>query len=168
MKRLYSFLLAGALAGSLIRLVSASAVAEPQLSSLEAGEIASSYDHLTTEYYKKVDPQTVLDTVRLQLLLALRTAGVKNAKLTQTHAGEAATANVHAIEREVEDSAAESHGKFTVAELGYVALDGMMRAVNDRYTVFLTPKEFAGLNQDLDGGDFGGTGIVIQADDKTK
>ena len=44
----------------------------------------------------------------------------------------------------------------------------MMRSVDDRYTVFLTPKEFAGLNQDLDGGDFGGTGIVIQIDDKTK
>ena len=44
----------------------------------------------------------------------------------------------------------------------------MMRSVNDRYTVFLTPKEFAGLNQGLDGGDFGGTGIVIQVDDKTK
>ena len=43
-----------------------------------------------------------------------------------------------------------------------------MRSVGDRYTVFLTPKEFAGLNQDLDGGDFGGTGIVIQIDDQTK
>ena len=44
----------------------------------------------------------------------------------------------------------------------------MMRSVNDRYTVFMTPKEYAGLNQGLDGGDFGGTGIVIQVDDKTK
>ena len=44
----------------------------------------------------------------------------------------------------------------------------MMKSVNDRYTVFLTPKEFAGLNEGLDGGDFGGTGIVIQVDDKTK
>ncbi len=43
-----------------------------------------------------------------------------------------------------------------------------MKSVNDRYTVFMTPKEFAGLNEGLDGGDFGGTGIVIQLDDKTK
>ena len=58
--------------------------------------------------------------------------------------------------------------KFTVHDLSYVALDGMMKSVNDRYTVFLSPKDFAGLNQGLDGGDFGGTGIVIQVDDKTK
>ena len=52
--------------------------------------------------------------------------------------------------------------------LSYVALDGIMRSVNDRYTVFLSPKDYAGLNQGLDGGDFGGTGIVIQTDDNTK
>ena len=41
-------------------------------------------------------------------------------------------------------------------------------SVNDRYTVFLDPKDYAELNEDLDGGDFGGTGIVIQIDDQTK
>ncbi len=72
------------------------------------------------------------------------------------------------IDREVETAASESKHKFSLHDLSYVALDGMMRSVNDRYTVFLTPKEFAGLNQGLDGGDFGGTGIVIGVDDKTK
>ncbi len=84
------------------------------------------------------------------------------------HAGEAAATNVREIDREVEDAATESKAKFTSHDLTYIALDGMMRSVNDRYTVFMTPKEFAGLNQGLDGGDFGGTGIVIQVDDKTK
>ena len=98
----------------------------------------------------------------------MRTAGVKNAELPIMHAGETATVNVREIEREVEDAATESRAKFTAHALTYIALEGMMRSVNDRYTVFLTPKDFAGLNQGLDGGDFGGTGIVIQVDDKTK
>ena len=167
MKRLYSLLVAGAFAGTLVTLP-ASAAASAHLSSVEAGEISTSYTHLTTEFYQKVDAQVVLDSVRNALLLAMRTAGVKNASLPQPKSMDVGDANVRTIEHEVEDAAQESHGKFTVAELSYVALDGMMRAVKDRYTVFLTPKEFAGLNQDLDGGDFGGTGIVIQVDDQTK
>lgn len=167
MKRLYSLLVAGAFAGMLIQLP-ASAAATVHLSSVEAGEISTSYTHLTTEFYQKVDPQVVLDSVRGQLLLAMRTAGVKSAVLPQAKSTEIGDANVRTIEREVEGATQQSHGKFTVAQLSYVALDGMMRSVKDRYTVFLTPKEFAGLNEDLDGGDFGGTGIVIQVDDQSK
>ena len=168
MKRLLTLVLAGVLTGTLAHLPAASAAPVQHLSPLEASEISSGYAHLTTEFYKKVDPQAVLDSVRSQLLLAMRTAGVKNAALPTPHANDIGDANVKTIEHDIEDAASESHGKFTVAQLNYIALDGMMRAVKDRYTVFLTPKEFAGLNQDLDGGDFGGTGIVIQVDDNTK
>ncbi len=110
----------------------------------------------------------MLDSVRTQMLAAMRTAGVKHAELPVMHAGDAPAGNVRAIDREVESAAAESQGKFTTHDMTYLALQGMMRSVNDRYTVFMTPKEYAGLNQGLDGGDFGGTGIVIQVDDKTK
>jgi carboxyl-terminal processing protease len=168
MKRFLSLLWIGALSAVLIELSAASAAQAPHLSALDAGEIATSYDYLTDNFYKKVDPQVVLDSVRAQLLAALRTAGVKHASLPLIRDNESPTQNVHAIDREVETADRESKEKFSLHQLTYVALDGMMRAVNDRYTVFMTPKEFAGLNQGLDGGDFGGTGIVIQVDDKTK
>jgi len=168
MKRLYTLLLAGALAATFLHVATGAATAGQTLSSTDASELSTGYEHLTTDFYKKVDPQVVLNSVRSQLLFAMRTAGLKNASLPTAKSSDLAGANVHTIDREVEESAAESHGKFTLDELSYVALDGMMRSVNDRYTVFLTPKEFAGLNQDLDGGDFGGTGIVIQIDDATK
>ena len=141
--------------------------AAPQLSAADAGEVSTSYTYLTEDFYKKVDPQVVLNSVRLTLLSAMRTAGVKHPELPGMQAGSAGT-NVREIDREIADAARESSAKFTVHDLSYIALDGMMRSVNDRYTVFLSPKEFAGLNEGLDGGDFGGTGIVIQVDDKTK
>src|SRR5579875_3313757 len=167
MKRFFSLLCAGAASAALIVSFSAvSAATAASLSSTDAGEIATSYDYLTGNFYKKVDPQIVLDSIRGELLAAMRTAGVKHAELPVMHAADAATGNVREIDREVEDAATEGKAKFTSHELTYVALDGMMKSVNDRYTVFLTPKEFAGLNQGLDGGDFGGTGIQI--DDKTK
>jgi carboxyl-terminal processing protease len=168
MKRFFSLLWAGALSAVLIQLSSVSAAQAPHLSAVDAGEIATSYDYLTDNFYKKVDAQAVLDSIRAQLLAAMRTAGVKHAELPVMRADEAAAANVREVDREIETADTESKAKFSLHELTYIALDGMMRSVNDRYTVFLTPKEFAGLNQGLDGGDFGGTGIVIQVDDKTK
>jgi carboxyl-terminal processing protease len=168
MKRFHLVLLVGALAAVIIGLPAASAAQAAHLSSVDAGEISTSYGYLTDNFYKKVDPQVVLDSIRVQLLAAMRTAGVKHADLPPMRAGAVATANVRAIDREIEDAGTEAKSKFSLHELTYVALNGMMRSVNDRYTVFMTPKEFAGLNQGLDGGDFGGTGIVIQIDDKTK
>lgn len=166
MKRTLVLLIFAAVAVSSALLLPASAAA-PQLSAADAGEVSTSYTYLTEDFYKKVDPQVVLNSVRLTLLSAMRTAGVKHPELPAMQAGSAGT-NVREIDREIADAARESSSKFTVHDLSYVALDGMMRSVNDRYTVFLSPKEFAGLNEGLDGGDFGGTGIVIQVDDKSK
>jgi carboxyl-terminal processing protease len=169
MKRFYTLLTAGLLAATLMQLPAASAApATAALSAEDAGEIATSYDHLTNDFYKKIAPQTVLNSVRNQLLFAMRTAGIKKASLPNVHAMQLAAANVQTIDRDIESAAKQSHGKFTTATLSYVALDGMMRSVKDQYTVFLTPKEYASLNQDLDGGNFGGTGIVIQADPVSK
>lgn len=174
MKRFFASFIAGLFAATLAALPAASTtVAAPpaatvHVTAADAGEIANAYQHLTTDYYKKVDPQTVLNAVRSQLLFAMRTAGLGSAPLPVLKSTDSNGANARAIDREIEIAASESRSKFNVHQLSYVALDGMMRSVNDRYTVFLTPKEFAALNQDLDGGDFGGTGIVIQIDDQTK
>ena len=167
MRRIFSLCSAGVLAVILLQLPAASAT-PAQLSSVDAGEIATSYTYLTDNFYKKVDPQAVLDAVRVQLLSAMKAAGIKHAELPVMHANDATVANVREIDREIEDAGKESKTKVSLHDLSYAALDGMMRSVNDRYTVFMTPKDFAGLNQGLDGGDFGGTGIVIQVDEKTK
>jgi carboxyl-terminal processing protease len=43
-----------------------------------------------------------------------------------------------------------------------------MDSVKDKYTTFLSPKQYAELNEGLDGGNFSGVGISIQVDDKSK
>ena len=161
-------LVAFALATAFLQFPIGSAAAPTHLSGVDAGEISSSYAYLTDNFYKKVDPQAVLDSVRTQLASVMRSAGIRHIALPPVEAATNASGNIREIDREVEAAAAESRPKLSAHDLSYVAIDGIMRAVNDRYTVFLTPKEFAGLNQGLDGGDFGGTGIVIQIDDKTK
>ncbi len=168
MTRNFSFWLAAGLTATLIQLPASAAVPAAHISMMDASEISTSYNYLSDNFYKKVEAQVVLDSVRAQLLAAMRTAGVAHISLPVMHAAGTPAANVHLIDREVEQAASESKSKFNLHQLSYIALDGMMKAVGDRYTVFMNPKEFAGLNEGLDGGDFGGTGIVIQVDDKSK
>jgi carboxyl-terminal processing protease len=169
MKRLYSALIVGVFAAAVTALPAASTLAASGgLSATDSNEISTSYQHLTTDFYKKVDDQTVLNSVRAKLLFALKSAGVTHPSLAPMQSNEAPGANVRTIDRAIASATAESRGKLSDDQMTYAAIDGMMGSVNDRYTVFLNAKEYAGLNEDLDGGDFGGTGIVIQIDDSTK
>jgi carboxyl-terminal processing protease len=169
MKRFSNLVLGGLFVAAVTVLPAASTLAaSATLSATDSGEIATGYQHLTTDFYKKVDEQAILNSIRAQLLFALKSAGVAHASITPMKSSDVAGANVRTIDRAIVEASAESRGKLSDHQTAYVALDGMMRSVKDRYTVFLNPKDYAGLNEDLDGGDFGGTGIVIQVDDQTK
>ncbi len=47
-------------------------------------------------------------------------------------------------------------------ELTEAAVSGMLNALKDPYTVYLSPKEIQGLNESLSGGNFGGIGVYIE------
>jgi carboxyl-terminal processing protease len=136
------------------------------IGSAQANEIATSYHYLTSEFYKHVDAQSVLDGAHTGLQAELKKRHV-TAKLPSYHASND-DANVHDIDLEVEQAQRAAHAKISQTDLTYAAISGMLDSVHDRYTVFLDPKEYAELNTGLDGADFGGTGIVIQEDDSSK
>jgi carboxyl-terminal processing protease len=164
MKRIVSSALIATLTAALLQLPAASQTA-PHLDAADASKISNSYTYLTSEYYKRVDPQTVLDGVHTALLLVLKHAGIAGASVPEVHAGANAGANVQGIDREVEAAQHAAGTKLSAVELSYAAIAGMLNSVHDRYTVFLSPKDYSELNTGLDGSDFGGTGIVIQADE---
>jgi carboxyl-terminal processing protease len=163
MKRLLSLILAGGIAAGLLVHAAASAATPATISTAQANEISTSYHDLTSEFYKKVDDQQVLDGARDALVDALGKHHV-NAKIPNLHAG-TDEANVRAIELDVEDAQRAAGKAISASDLTYSAIAGMLNSVHDRYTVFLDPKDYAELNTGLDGSDFGGTGIVIQEDD---
>ncbi|HEY5257750.1 MAG TPA: S41 family peptidase [Candidatus Baltobacteraceae bacterium] len=144
---------------------SAAAIA---LSPQDGGEIAFSYQQLTQGYYEKTNPQAILDSARRALLAALAKAHVAKATLPPLIAAGDPAANARAVVREVEVAGAQAKGKISAHALSYTAMAGMLASVKDPYTVFLDPKEYAALNGDLNGGDFGGIGVVIESDDVTK
>ncbi|MDP9024296.1 MAG: S41 family peptidase, partial [Candidatus Eremiobacteraeota bacterium] len=109
----------------------------------------------------------VLDSVHDELSTVLKHAGV-SVPLAPLHASGIPNANLRSIDLEVESAERIAGSKLTSTDLTYAAMSGILDSVHDRYTMFLDPAHFAELNQSLDGGDFGGTGIVIQADDANK
>ncbi len=167
MKRTLSLALASAIGAAVLAFPSAhAATATPTISAAQANEVSTSYHYLTTEFYKKVDDQKVLDGARDGLDKTL----VKHHVTTKVPAFHASSddANVRSIELDLEDAQRAAGTKVPATDLTYSAIAGMLNSVSDRYTVFLDPKEYAELNTGLDGADFGGTGIVIQEDDTSK
>ena len=146
---------------------SSSQAAAPGISPLDASEIRYSYEKLRSEFYRKTDPQAIADGARSEMGEQLRTAGI-GAPLPAIAASENPARTAQALGHEVDVATRLAHGKISAHLLAYAAIAGMMNSVHDRYTVFMTPKEYAALNQGLDGGSFAGTGIVITQDDQTK
>jgi carboxyl-terminal processing protease len=166
MKRFVPIILAAALVFTAARMPSARAAGP--LSSVESDELQMSYSLLTSEFYKKTDAQVLLTAVHARLVSFLEKNGVTAPQVPSPHAADDPSADARELTREVSSVASQYGTKFGTRTLTYEALSGLMSAVNDKYTVFLSPKEYAALNEGLDGGNFSGVGIAIRVDDDTK
>ena len=139
------------------------------LSGLEDSEIEMTISLLSSEFYKKVDPQVTLDGARTNIISYLEKQGIRSPKVPQIHAVDDPSLNARELEREVGAVITEYGTKAGGSRtLTYSALAGMLSSVKDKYTTFLSPKEYAALNEGLDGGNFSGVGISIAVDAKTK
>lgn len=145
-----------------------SAGAAPGLSSIESDELEMSYSLVTSEFYKKVEPQTLLDGARTELVTYLQKNGVHSPNLPAMRAMEDPALNARELEREVSAAVSEYGARLGSRNITYIAIAGMLASCKDKYTTFLTPKEYAELNEGLDGGNFSGVGISISVDDKSK
>ena len=136
---------------------------------LDAEEIAVSYEHLVTDFYQRVDTETVMTSAHENLVKYLQKHGVANQQLPALHASADPSQNIRSLDRQVEAATIKYHSTlFTPRDLTYATIAGMLGSVKDRYTTLLSPKDYAELNGSLDGGSFSGTGIVIQSDDTSK
>ncbi len=156
-------------AAALLTTAVPSATTASGLSGLENNEIEMTLSLLTSEFYKKVDPQVTLDGARASMLALLEKQGVRSPKVSQLRAVEDPTLNAKELERQV-SAVVNAYGSKVGGSrtLTYSAIAGMLSSVKDKYTTFLSPKEYADLNEGLDGGNFSGVGISIQVDEKTK
>ena len=115
-------------------------------------------------FYKPVNPQTLLTGERKALLAYLQKHKVPKPQLTPLFASGNQSQDARALKRELREAQSEYGAKVGYAELGQVAIAGVMNALNDPYTTYLSPKEIQRLQEQLSGGDFGGIGVYIVQD----
>ncbi len=173
MKRIVPVVLAALLALATAHVPAATA-AGASLTSQQTEQLVASYTHLTADFYKKVDRQAALDGARTSMVDYLKKHKVATANLPALHATDDDLTNVEALNREVSTAVNEYAAKLEPVEsispssqITYAAIAGVLGSVKDRYTVFLSPKEYAALNEGLDGTSFGGVGISYSVDEKT-
>jgi carboxyl-terminal processing protease len=139
------------------------AASTPTLSAQDANELITSYAHLTTEFYKKVDKQAVLDGVRNNIVAYLRANGVANPSLPALRASDDDVTNARELEHAVSSAIAtyavkaggKDGAKTGATNITYAAISGALGSVKDKY-------------DSLDGTQFGGVGLTYDIDDKTK
>ncbi len=145
--------------------------AAPILGQSEREALVTSYEHLVGDFYKKVDGGAAVTGAHDSLIAFLKKKGIANPTISPVSVGADDNVNERELQREVAAAVTTYGAKFGARDLTYAALDGVLGSVKDKYTVFLTPKQFADLNEGLDGGaNFGGVGLAYHADspdDKT-
>ncbi len=123
------------------------------------------FDQLEQAYYKDVDPQTLVRGERAGLLSYLTDTLKKKhiaPQLPAVSAGNDETQALSALDSQLA-SARSRYARLGVApaDLTQAALTGMLKSVRDPYTEYLPPQQIRALNEQLNGGDFGGIGVFI-------
>jgi carboxyl-terminal processing protease len=120
------------------------------------------------QFYKPASDQQLLDGAVAGMRVAVAAGHGDPKRLPALRSRGSADADTTALNGEL-SMATKTFGRSVgERELSYAAIKGMMESLHDRWTVFLDPKEYAGLNEGLDGGNFPGVGILIDLDQNTK
>jgi len=129
--------------------------------------IAMAYNRVVSAYYKPFDDETLVAGERKALVALLKDHKIGNPSVPSTiasgdHARDLALiqSNVAAVEKLYPHAA--TNDEYTQA-----AISGMLGSLGDPYTVYLSQAEINGLEEQLQGGNFGGIGVYIAQDQKT-
>jgi len=121
-----------------------------------------------SEFYKQVDDQVLLDGAVAGIRAEVKSKGGDPAKVPTLHGVGSKNADLSLLNQELLTVDRDFGKDVGEREIAYSAIAGIMKSLNDRWTVFMTPDEYKSLNQNLDGGGLTGVGIVIDTDPQTK
>ncbi|HTZ54257.1 MAG TPA: S41 family peptidase [Candidatus Acidoferrum sp.] len=138
------------------------AVASASLPAATAEDVNESYRLLTSTYYRPVEPQTILDKAREGLIDYAHKHGAK-IDVAPIRAGTDAMSTTQVLDDAIADAAASAHGSTT--DYAYAAITSMAKAVDDRYTQFMTPDEYKQFRDALDPEKISGIGVLISPDE---
>jgi carboxyl-terminal processing protease len=134
----------------------------------DQGMLDNAFRQVEKTYYKPVDASLLLAGEHKEIVDYLRAHKVADADIPLHAATGDQTEDIDSLNITLAD--AEKHyGKQTSdVELTQAAIRGMLNSLGDPYTVYLSPNEINALEESLKGGDFGGIGVYIVQDPRTK
>ena len=124
------------------------------------------FSNIQDSYYKPVEAQLLLNGEQRELTAYLKRHGI-DARLPHLFATGNREHDELLLDKDLR--LAESlYGKQPPVELREAALHGILDSLGDPYTTYLSPAEINHLEESLRGGDFGGIGVYIMQDPRTK
>jgi carboxyl-terminal processing protease len=134
----------------------------------DQGMLDNAFRQVERTYYKPIDAATLLAGEHKELVGYLKAHNVPSPKITEKPATGDENEDIASINLALSD-AEQRYGKQTsTVELTQAAIRGMLNSLGDPYTVYLAPTEINALEESLKGGDFGGIGVYIVQDPRTK
>ena len=128
--------------------------------------VENALTNVEQDYYKPVNAQTLVDGEQKALREMLSYYHVTGTIPAQTADGDRSH-DIALLEHNVDRAETLLGSKASKDEVTTVAIRGMMEALGDPYTVYMTKREIDSLQEQLHGGDFGGIGVYIVQDPKT-
>jgi len=129
------------------------------------GIIDQTYSRVEDVFYRPVDLQVLLNGSRTGLNAYLKARKepftAPPLESTGSRSGDAALVRKEVVELAARDT------KLSQDDLSHAAIAGMLNGLDDPYTVYLTARQMNALNEELQGGDFGGIGVYIVQDPRT-
>jgi carboxyl-terminal processing protease len=161
------------------RIVPQTSIAAPPTLSLDVASLVSrgdadrrviqvAYEQVEHAYYQPVDPQRLMDGETKALNAYLSAKNVHGSPVARPHATGDQARDLQTIERTVDTVANRYHNVASKSVFTEVAVTGMLGGLGDPYTTYLSANEIRALDEQLKGGDFGGIGVYIVQDPKTK
>jgi carboxyl-terminal processing protease len=134
----------------------------------DQGMLDNAFRQVERTYYKPIDASTLLAGEHKELVDYLKAHNVPSPKIAEKSATGDENEDIASINLALSD-AEQRYGKQTsTVELTQAAIRGMLNSLGDPYTVYLAPSEINALEESLKGGDFGGIGVYIVQDPRTK
>jgi len=131
-------------------------------------ELDGAFRQVEKTYYKPINAQTLLTGERKELIGYLKLHKISDPAIPETYATGDEDKDIAALNRDLE-LAQSLYGKQTSnAELTQAAIRGMLDSLGDPYTTYLSPREISSLEESLKGGDFGGIGVYIVQEPRTR
>ena len=119
-------------------------------------------------FYKPVNAQTLLTGEQRELVSYLRHHRIADPAIPSASRPATKPHDVQLLNRDLQ-LAQSQYGKLTSdTELTQAAIRGMLNSLGDPYTTYLSSSEINSLEESLKGGNFGGIGVYIEQDPRTK